>query len=382
MTKKQLGQFFTVNADYVLAGFSSHVKGKRITDPFAGSGDLLTWAEKEGAAGVKGYDVDAKYADGIRIFFDDSLQRPKSYEFVLTNPPYLNVNKADAITKDKYFADSPYEDLYQISLASIIDSEEGIVIVPINFLSSENSARVRDLFLSTHRITRINYFKQQVFPDTTYNVVAFHFKRSKKILEEQKPVFVIYPEERRLELALRKKDGWSIGSEVLRKARTPNHAGIYRLTEEHLISNPGPRKLVGVRNHVDEMRHEFMVSKEMYELVKRNIILLRAIDSGSKNGRIDLGDIRSYDLDCLASKPSSRHMIHLIFSDPISVEGQEKLISAFNNELNSWRDKYDSLFLTNYRDKDRKRISFDFVYGYLNYLIPKIGLRTRILLPI
>ena len=37
--KKQFGQFFTKNSDYILNGFESLVFGKDLTDPFAGGGD-------------------------------------------------------------------------------------------------------------------------------------------------------------------------------------------------------------------------------------------------------------------------------------------------------------------------------------------------------
>ncbi len=376
MQKRQLGQFFTVNSDYILSGFSPRVKGKKIVDPFAGSGDLLKWAHKHGAASVKGFDVDRQYVDGKTVFLRDSLKANEEYDFVLTNPPYLNVNKAAPAMKEKYFSSSPYEDLYQISLASILKSREGIVIVPINFLSAENSRKIRDLFLSTHRITRINYFKQRVFPDTTYNVIAFHYRKEGKILEAQNPRFVIYPDGKEFDIELHRRDGWSIGAEVLQRARTPNFASIQRLTEGHIRAQRGSRKVVGVINHIADPRTEFQVSDEMYRLLKGNIIFLRAIDSGSDTGKIDLQDIREYGIDCLVSKPTSRHMIQLIFPRPPDIEVQKELISAFNKDLARWREKYDSLFLTNYRDKDRKRIGFDFVYGYLNYL-----LRERIQAP-
>lgn len=61
-------------------------------------------------------------------------------------------------------------------------------------------------------------------------------------------------------------------------------------------------------------------------------------------------------------------MIHLIMEQQISIGEQEKLIGLFNKELEVMREKHFSLFLTNYRDNDRKRISFDFVYKLLNYL--------------
>ena len=39
--KRNLGQFFTTNSDYILQGFSAFVKNKEVTDPFAGNRDLL-----------------------------------------------------------------------------------------------------------------------------------------------------------------------------------------------------------------------------------------------------------------------------------------------------------------------------------------------------
>ena len=48
------------------------------------------------------------------------------------------------------------------------------------------------------------------------------------------------------------------------------------------------------------------------------------------------------------------------------------LVEKFNIFLNTNRDKYNSLFLTNYRESNtiaRKRISFGLVYNICNYLL-------------
>ena len=174
--KKQFGQFFTKNSDYILNGFESLVFGKDLIDPFAGGGDLIEWAEKNKAKKISGFDVDKNYVDNKKIFFNDSVANPKKYKFIITNPPYLNVNKANDKVKSQYFKNSGFEDLYQLSLNSLMDSEEGIVIVPINFLSAENSKKIRNIFFSKFRIVKFNYFKHQVFPDTNYNVIAFYYK--------------------------------------------------------------------------------------------------------------------------------------------------------------------------------------------------------------
>ena len=92
--KRQFGQFFTKNSDYILKGLEKYVKNQEVTDPFAGDGHLMKWAENNNAKGIKGYDVDRKYVDNKNIFYNDSINKPLLYKFILTNPPYLHKNKA------------------------------------------------------------------------------------------------------------------------------------------------------------------------------------------------------------------------------------------------------------------------------------------------
>ena len=67
--KQQFGQFFTTNTDYILDGFSDFVRNKRVADPFAGRADLLSWAKKNGAKSVRGYDIDDSLVDNKLVFF-------------------------------------------------------------------------------------------------------------------------------------------------------------------------------------------------------------------------------------------------------------------------------------------------------------------------
>lgn len=367
--KKQLGQFFTTNSDYILKGLEKLVKGKNISDPFAGGGDLIAWAKKQGANKIQGFDIDKSFVNNKTVCEHDSLLEPQAYEFILTNPPYLNVNKADKKVKEKYFNKFPYEDLYQISLASIMDSEEGIVIIPINFLSAENSQSIRDLFFSKFEIIEMNYFKHQVFDDTTYNVIAFYYKKKKDFFKNSFEIIThIYPDKKTIKIKLEKKYGWIIGGEFVSKIRNQeNELGIYRLTEEMVEKNKGAFKLPAAYNHIDD-RVDISVSKNMQELLKSNILFLKAIDSGSEKGKIAMENVKDYGVECLVSKPTSRHMIYLIFQEQLSISEQKKIISLFNENLEKLRKDFCSLFLTNYRDKDRKRISFDFAYKLINYL--------------
>ncbi len=367
--KRQFGQFFTTNSEYILQNLGKYIKNKEIVDPFAGNGDLMEWAKKNGAKKIKGFDIDKKLVNKKSIFYNDAILNPKRYKFVLTNPPYLNINKADEVIKRKYFNKKDYEDLYQISLASLNDSDEGIIIVPINFLSAENSKKIRDSFFSKFKIIEMNYFKQQVFPDTTYNVIAFYYIKKTNQFEDNFNIKThIYPENKIVNIKLNKRFHWAIGGELLNKIWSQqNILGIRRLTEKDLQNEKGSIKIRAAYNHIKDLL-EIRVSKEMYDLMHSNVILLKAIDSGSEDGKLALENIKDYGVECLISKESSRHMIYLIFDEPLKISEQKRIIELFNEEINKLRETHLSLFLTNYRDKDRKRVSFDFVYRFINYL--------------
>ena len=61
-------------------------------------------------------------------------------------------------------------------------------------------------------------------------------------------------------------------------------------------------------------------------------------------------------------------MAHLIFKKEVSIIEQIDLMKKFNSELSVNREKYLSFFLTNFRDNNRKRISFDLAYKFLNLI--------------
>ena len=361
--KQQFGQFFTTNTDYILAGFADFVYGKCVTDPFAGQGDLLSWATKNGAKSVNGYDVDRRLIDNRIVFYNDSLRTPKKYQFVLTNPPYLYQNK---LSDNSILNKSKHTDLYQLALEKIMDSQEGIVIVPINFLSAENSKYIRRMFLEKFDIIKVNYFTEQVFSDTTYNVIAFYYREKKSNRQSMSVELNIFPERSTKYIDIHKRYNWQIGGDFLSAVNEfANRLNITRLEEEDLVN--GDIQVMLAYNHLNKVR-KFLVDGPTYETLKNNIILLKAIDTGTDRGRICLEDIRKYDCDGLVSIKTSRNQINLIFPDSVGISEQERLIELFNVELDAKRREYDSLFMTNYRDKGRKRISFNFAYKFINYL--------------
>ena len=368
--KKQFGQFFTTNSDYILQGFEKFVRNKDIIDPFAGNQDLILWAKKNNCKEITGFDCDKKYVDNKKVFINDSINFPKKYKFVCTNPPYLHKNKADKQIKERFFSTvhSNFEDLYQVSIFSMLDCEEGILIVPLNFLSAENSKKIRNLFFEKFEIIKLNIFSEQVFKDTTYNVVSFYFKKKKIVSSKNKIFAVIFPENKQIILTIEKKFNWQLGGSFIDEIKTTkNDLGIFRLTENYLKS--GEYEVEMALQNIKDKKY-FRISKELKKILKKNILFLRAIDS--KNGKkIQLEDIRKYNIAGLVGKNTSRNMAHLIFQEEIPINKQEELIKKFNKELNQKRNKYFSFFLTNFRDNNRKRISFDLTYKFLNYLYQK-----------
>ena len=365
--KKQLGQFFTTNSGHILQGLSKFIKGKEVFDPFAGNGDLIKWSKKNGCKKVVGFDCDKKYTDNKEVFLNDSINNQKQYKFVCTNPPYLHKNKADKKTKERFFSgkNSIFEDLYQVSIFSLLNSEEGIIIIPLNFLCAENSKKIRDLFFEKFEIIKLNIFSEKVFEDTTYNVISFYFKKKRKKSEINKIEATIFPQGKKLSFAIEKRYNWQFGGEFINCIkRTKNNLGIFRLTEDYLKS--GEYEIELALQDIKD-RKLFKISKDLKKSLENNILFLRAIDS--KNGKkIQLEDIRKYGVKGLVGKNTSRNLAHLIFQKEISIKEQEDLMKRFNEELNKNRNQYFSFFLTNFRDNNRKRISFDLTYKLLNYI--------------
>ncbi len=365
--KKQFGQFFTTDSDYILQGLEKFIRNKEVIDPFAGNKDLIKWSCENNCKKAVGFDCDKKYVDGKSIFYNDSISYSKKYKFVCTNPPYLHKNKADQKTKEKFFSGthSSFEDLYQVSIFSLFDCEEGILIVPLNFLCAENSKKIRNLFFNKFEIVKLNIFSERVFEDTTYNVISFYFKRKKDNSEKSKIFATIFPEKKQITFAIERKYNWQLGGDFINRIKnTQNHLGVFRLTEDYLRS--GEYEVELVFQNI-KYKKPIRISKDVKKLVEKNILFLRAIDS--KNGKkIQLEDIRKYGVVGLVGKNTSRNMAHLIFKEELPINGQIELMRRFNEVLNQERNKYLSFFLTNFRDNNRKRISFELAYKFLNYI--------------
>ena len=338
--KKELGQFYTTNQEYILNGFKIPNKIVNIIEPFAGNGDLQNFINKDNKKyKVEYYDIKPKKD---YIIEKDTLNNPPDYnnKFLITNPPYLARNKS----KDKsIFNKYDVNDLYKCIIKEILTNKclGGILIIPLNFWSSirKNDIKLRELFLEKYNVVLLNIFEEKVFEDTTYTICSFQFE-IKTDDKENKINIIIYPSQNKIETILNNDNNYLIGGDIY-KLKLNNKYKISRLTKKNIED-------------------------------KNTNILVKCIDD-NKDNKISLSLVDD-DKIYIDETPnlSSRTYATLVIKPIINKKKQKKLVKKFNEYLNNHREKYNSLFLTNYREsKDiaRKRISFDLVYSIVQYIL-------------
>jgi hypothetical protein len=339
-SKSKLGQFYTTNYRYILQSFTIP-EGTTVIEPFAGNGDLLEFVDITKNT-VECYDIDPKKESIMRR---DTLMNPPGFsgKFVLTNPPYLARNK-NTVKEiyDKYNCN----DLYKCFIEIIIQDNciGGILIVPLNFISSIRAADIdlRKRFLSVYQISHMNIFEEQVFNDTSYTVCSFQFVNRRVVNDISTGVLcTIYPQKKELSVELNSSNNYTIGGEI------------YNLPVGHLYKIDRATK-----------------NTEKHECIT-NILAKCIDDSIDKPIQLKIvGDAERY----IDNTPnlSARSYASLVIDPPLSMEMQNALVFRFNKYLNENREKYNSLFLTNYRESTtiaRKRISFHLVFQICNYLL-------------
>jgi hypothetical protein len=339
-TKQKFGQFYTTNYQYILQNLCIPDNVENIVEPFAGNCDLLQFITDKNKYNIECYDIDPKNDNTI---MQDTIENPPNYDnkFILTNPPYLARNKS----KDKKLFDKyDVNDLYKCFIINLISSKPlgGILIIPLNFWSSirKSDIQLREQFLNNFDILHINIFEEQVFDDTSYTICSFQFER--KSGKDKMINIGIYPIKGHINVLLNNDNNYTIGGEI------------YNLPQNKKIK-------------IDRLTR---LNKSKKNCITN--ILVKCIDDNSQK-KINLSitsDEDRYidDTDNL----SARSYATLVINPPINLDKQKELVDKFNEFINEKRDKYNSLFLTNYREsKDiaRKRISFKLVYEIVNYLL-------------
>ncbi len=331
--KSELGQFMTTKYTYILEGLHIPAEISEVVEPFAGECDLLKFIEDTSIYTIRCYDIEP-FNDNI--IQQDTLLCPPNMEgaFILTNPPYLSRNKS---RKKDVFDMYNENDLYKCFMRILIESKAvgGILIIPLNFWSSIRKMDVvlRRDFLYVYSVQRLNIFEEQVFSDTTYSVCSFQFAmrmNNDDIIHSH-----IYPEKRELSFALNDENNYTIGGEI------------YLLPQsEYRVSRMTDETIEGFTN-----------------------ILVKTIDDGKKIGLSITSNEDRY-VDC-TPRHTERSYATLVILPQISLEKQTDVVQKFNAMLEGFREKYNSLFLSNYRESNRKRISFDLVYSMVSHLLEK-----------
>ena len=339
-SKQQLGQFMTTRFDYILQNMTIPEGIDTIIEPFCGKGDLLNFVDVERNLTIECYDIEPQTDTATQR---DTLLDPPSYadKFVLTNPPYLARNKAN---NKGVFDRYKQNDLFKCFIMSMILDNPlgGIMIIPLNFLSSirKSDIDLRKRFLQVFDMTQINIFEERVFDDTSYTICAIQFT-----LRNDTPNIKIdiYPSNAHVETTLTENNNYMIGGHMYNLPQSDVYT-VSRLT----------------RANQDQTHTN---------------ILVKCIDDNHLN-QIGLS-IVEVDKVYVDDTPnlSARTYATLIVDPPLSQERQTILADRFNKYLSKERKKYNSLFLTNYReskDMARKRISFGLVYSICEHLLDQM----------
>jgi hypothetical protein len=325
-----------------------------IIEPFAGAGDLLKFINDtdRDKYNIECYDIEPKKDFIVKR---DTLLNPPNFDnaFVITNPPYLARNKCD----DKaIFTKYKTNDLYKCFLQILISSRclGGIIILPLNFLCSIRKADIelRKNFVERYDILICNIFEEQVFDDTSYTICCIQFRAksdsssssdSSDSSDNDSSIGYIYPSNKRISFVLNADNNYTIGGKIYNLEKNAKYK-IDRATK--VIKNTEDITSILVKCIDDSINSK---------------ISLAIVDDATREKYID----RSPNL-------TARSYAVLVIEPRITLEEQRYLVNKFNTYLNEYRDKYNSLFLTNYRESNsiaRKRISFGLVYEICGYLL-------------
>jgi hypothetical protein len=348
--KKNLGKFYTENYQYIFQHFDlPDYQQTQFIEPFVGMGHLCSFLSNYyhipiSELHIETYDLENHYHN---VTIQDTIRNPPNYEnkFVITNPPFLARNKCE---DKEIFNMYGYNDLYKCFLKTLIhqNCEGGLLILPINFLSSirKSDILLRKLFLEKYKILGMNLFEEKVFHDTSFMVCSFLFQRRMEDDDDYLIRTMIYPQKINKEFEISENTFWMIGGELYHLPQNKDIviSRVYR-------KNDGSHTPPNTR------------------------LFLHALDDG-KNKRIHL-EFMNMDKDLFIGIHSDRSYCSIHISPAISIERQQRLAEQFNLFIEEHRERTHSMFLTNYRESKefaRKRISFQFAYQIMNYLLSTI----------
>ncbi len=330
--------------------------------------------------------------DGLQAF---PKLKTKFRIFHITNPPYLYLGyiakTADVRQYLRYFTGSAtrLQDLYQIAL--LRDFEKGldkmVYIIPSNFLFGNSvSNQIRKLLFSKYRLEKATVIEKRVFRFTGTNVViCFFTKASGNEQMSTIPVTTVAGSVTHSNITLERRNNYRAGlffDDLISSLPKNDLKFRFYLSERDLLASPGAFKTTVVDvSRFSNRRYairEYMINRDTMSMIRRNVLFLRTLDSGSKEGRCGLYNIREHfnaDAIVVSGKRYRTHPIQIVFDD-LTAEEQEYLRIYFNKTLEYMRSRSNSEFLTTY-----KYSSSNYTRKYLGLNQAKSIIRTYPIFP-
>lgn len=399
--KKNLGQHFTpkIITDRYLSVFRAiYKKDLTIVDPFVGEGNLLiafldTLSIEEASnyinrLKIKGYDYDNKVILRLKKIFKDryntdsrildlifkknnslldNIIRPD--DFIITNPPYLARNTAKTKFPKDYkrnFSKNNFHDYYEMSLFKYIKND-GIWILPSNIYSNMKLEELRVTLFKNSYIDLLCVYESPVFKNTRISVTSF--VKYKKDKEQNNIDFTFINKKGHKSMSIDIDNGvlcneWS---KMIHKKKSPIEKVDQGIQRKHLSSGNNKVCIINEEYEIEYLQ----IDNKTLNLLKRNHLILRTVDTGSPDGNMglyllkDLFDHLFVDHQPIAllTKKTSRLYTQIIFKDDLSIKQQVDIKNEFNKKIEYFRDKTNLVMVTNFKNttgagKSRKRIGF------------------------
>ncbi len=366
MNKQSYGQFYTKNSEYIIGDLILEFleyNYDTLVDPFAGECDLLNLFHS--SVKKEAYDIDPKLENIIK---QDTLLNPPDYinKWIITNPPWLAKNKNKSPENNLIYKKYNTNDLYKCALKSFENCNGGIIIIPLNFWCEEQQS-LRSWFLNKFRVEKVKVFEEQIFQDTTYTACAFKFIKKETDSSEQNILFEFW------------KGAHFKNNKFVCGYNYKTESFLLREENDYIIGSDYINFINKYKN-INEIKVNRLIKND----TSKNKLILWSQDTGTTLGKIKLERDNQFHTDnttnlterTLAGIKISTNILNKEKEIVLNNDEQDKLCELFNNKLEEFRLKYNSLCLTNYRNStkelSRKRISFDAAYSIIKWAVMEL----------
>jgi hypothetical protein len=191
------------------------------------------------------------------------------------------------------------------------------------------------------RITKVKYFEESVFDDTTTTIVAFSFEKAADELTHQNVDWFMMPSNIHATFNMSSSSDWIIGGDIY-NLPVPEHTNVRR----------------------------YVKGQKLRDGEQQTYITLNALDSGVQDGRISLAYKKDYIYP--AKECSRTYATFRITGKKLSENEQIQICKRFNEFIEKKRKDTWSLFLPQFRESKeyaRKRIPFGLAYRIFLHII-------------